>query len=78
MVAITSSHANSVTIASSRHALVRQLAPRLHRSGPEMLFQFLAEVCGGATDPLARLEAYAGPKSETTLDRRDLIRLVVK
>jgi hypothetical protein len=58
VVTISSSHPNSVTIASSLHARLRQLAPLLHQSGPGILFQFLAEVVGGSSNPLGRLEVY--------------------
>jgi hypothetical protein len=68
MLIITSSHANWVTIASSLADAVRQLAPRLHRLGPRPLYQFLAEVVGGSSNPLSRLEAYAALDVDT-LDR---------
>jgi hypothetical protein len=81
MVSLTSSHANSITIASSLALRIRQLAPRLHRLGPRPLYEFLAEIVGGSSNPLGRLEVYAAIDPET-LDRfggRDLppvIRLV--
>jgi hypothetical protein len=83
MVVITSSHPSSVTIASSLALRIRALAPRLHRLGPHPLYQFLAEVVGGAPDPLGRLEAYAAIDAEV-LDRfggremPQMIKLVVK
>jgi len=58
VVTISSSHPNSVTIPSSLHAHVRMLAPRLYELGSTVLFQYLAEVVGGASDPLGRLEVY--------------------
>jgi hypothetical protein len=58
MLILTSSHPSAVTIHSSARLRIQQLAPRLHRLGPRHLYQFLAEIVGGATDPMARLEVY--------------------
>lgn len=65
MVTLTSSHPSSITVASSLADALRQLAPRLHRLGSRTLYQFLADVVGGSSNPLGRLEAYAQLDAKT-------------
>jgi hypothetical protein len=67
MVTITSSHPNSVTIASSVALRLRCLAGRIHSLGPRPLYELFCELSASPT-VIARLETYASLDFET-LDR---------
>jgi hypothetical protein len=52
--------ATSATIASSIALRLKHLAGRVHQLGPRPLFELMCELVGGSSDPLSRIEVYAG------------------
>ena len=67
MLIITSSHVNSVTVASSISTRLRHVASRIHAHGPLPLYHLLCELSASPA-ALDRLEAYAALDVDT-LDR---------
>jgi hypothetical protein len=81
-ITLTSSHVNSVTIASSIALRLRCLAPRIHSLGVRPLFELLCEMSGSSA-ALDRFEVYAQLDAKTldAFGGRDLpptIRLIQK
>lgn len=63
-ITITSSHPNSVTIASSISTRLRYVAGRIHALGPRPLFELLCEMSGSSA-ALDRFETYAALDIDT-------------